>query len=247
MTCRNVSLGMAILAFLISGCGLDDYEKRMDQQRARLRVFDEENKFLGELLDLPPDRKDGSKAIPFDVFLRLPRGTSKTIADKDGATAVGDITIYRYPGTDGPTVFLAAGLQGTAEQRKEGKGDMPFEDFRDGFRLGLATVLKKYFKAPEKIERLARPAPNYLGDKQPDLEFDYFVLEDNPTVPNPVYLVVYVLPKGSRHAGVAYMVPQSSKTDAAVLQGIDLSARSLDIGDNASRKRAAYSTSKRLD
>jgi hypothetical protein len=43
---------------LAGGCGLADYEKRMDAQRGRLLVIDEENRYLGEMLKLPPADQD---------------------------------------------------------------------------------------------------------------------------------------------------------------------------------------------
>src|SRR5437899_2116987 len=131
---RRAVLCVLLLVSLLGGCGLADYEKRMDQQRERLRIIDEENKYLGDMLEPPVADKDGARPIPFDIFLRLPRGISKIIADKDGAYSLQDQIIYRYPGPEGYNFYLAAGLAGTRDQKKElKKGEWPPEEFRENF------------------------------------------------------------------------------------------------------------------
>ena len=49
--------------FLAVGCGLDDYEKRIDTQSVALKKFDEESKALGEPLELPGGRGPGVPLI----------------------------------------------------------------------------------------------------------------------------------------------------------------------------------------
>ena len=61
---------------LACGCGLSDYEKRMDEQRERMNLFDEENATLGDLIDMPSgkDPRGAEIKVPFEIYLRLPKG-----------------------------------------------------------------------------------------------------------------------------------------------------------------------------
>ena len=67
---------LALAAFLVVGCGISDYEERMDQQRKRVAVFDDETKYLNEPIALPmlpqAKGKNPSIAFPFEVYLRAP-------------------------------------------------------------------------------------------------------------------------------------------------------------------------------
>ena len=67
--------GLFILS--VSGCGLSDYESRMDAQRARVQKFDDANNRLGDPIAMPMIQVKGGAAQPawpFDIFLRLPKG-----------------------------------------------------------------------------------------------------------------------------------------------------------------------------
>jgi hypothetical protein len=237
-----------LLAGLLTGCGIADYEKRMDRQRHRLQVVDEEQKYLGEMVEPPAsENTDAPKLIPFEVFLRLPQGISRTIADKEGAYAIGDLIIYRYPGPDGFNVFLAAGNARDPKSDSR-KGEISAEEFRDTFVLGVSTILRdKKVRRPAKMETLSRPALTYTKDKVRGLDFDMFVLEPDPNVPGPAHVGVYVHQRGPRLLGLAYQVPYERKSDIPVAQGIDLSLRSLDLGDTAAAKREAFANYRRID
>jgi hypothetical protein len=234
---------------LAGGCGLADYEKRMDAQRARLRVVDEENRYLGEMLELPPPDMDGVAAVPFDFFVRLPRGISPTVADKNGSYVIGDQVVYRYPGSaEGTNVFLAAAVAAAPDHEKKlKKGEVTPEEFREKFQRALGAIVKETLRPSEKSERVTRPATTYTAEKLPSLDFDYFALEDDPALKDATHVAVYVHQRGARLLALAFQVPQAVKTEQAAQQGIDLCLRSLDIGDDAPRKRTAFSTTRRLD
>jgi hypothetical protein len=236
------------LLVLVSGCGLDDYERRIDKQRARLRVFDEENKYLGDMLE-PPGRpsSDTSGPFPFDIFLRLPRGIAGIAADPTGTRATTDPKVYRCSGPDGFDLFLAAAIAGPRDPKDVNKGEWTPANFQDDFRLALGTMLMKYYRQPEMIQRVARPATSPIGEKLPDVVFDHFVLADDPAVRDATCLNVYVHQKGPRLVGLAFQFPQTAREEKMVQQGIDFSLKSLDIGENARAKRAAFAAFKRLD
>ena len=87
---RNWLLVLAPAALAAAGCGLSDYEKKMQEADARLQRFDAENALLGEPLALPT----GDAALPADLFLRPPKGIAKNPEDPKQAP-------LRYPAKDG--------------------------------------------------------------------------------------------------------------------------------------------------
>src|SRR5262249_14344824 len=108
---RALSLTLLAAATLVaSRCGLGEYEQRIDEQRARLKQVDEENKYLAEPLDVPK-RKDArenkSPFESFDVFLRVPKWkwndpsgkpdamVSTTVAENEDPTIFQDVGLYR--------------------------------------------------------------------------------------------------------------------------------------------------------
>src|SRR5437868_4092151 len=65
----------AWLAVLLAGCGLSDYEKKMQDTETRAARFEEQAKVLGIPLDLPlPDPKQKDFPTLPRVSMRPPRG-----------------------------------------------------------------------------------------------------------------------------------------------------------------------------
>jgi hypothetical protein len=92
---------MSCAIFLVlaaSGCGLSDYQNRMDAQQRRVQRFDELNNSLSDPID-------GQATWPFEFYLRLPKGY---VLDKK--LAIKDIPfIHRYSsGEPGHNIFVAA-------------------------------------------------------------------------------------------------------------------------------------------
>jgi hypothetical protein len=100
------------LCGLLAGCGLDDYEKRMAEAQARVQRFDLENQVLDGPLEIPTRivrTKQGDQEIKtevpiIEVFLRPPKGISRTIAvvknpntGKDEKERPRGGFLYRYP------------------------------------------------------------------------------------------------------------------------------------------------------
>ena len=200
---------------------------------------------LGDMIEMPA-LQGNDAPIPFDIFLRLPRAMARAVADKDGVYVVKDTVIFRYPGSEGYNVFLAGALEAARAQKKAGP-EWTMQTFREHFRLALGMMLKRQLRPPEKVERLFRPATSYTGDKLPDLIFDYFILEDDPAGKDPTSVAVYVHAREGHLLAMAFQFPRAAKNDMAVQQGIDVSLRSLDIGETATGKRTAYGSFRRLD
>ena len=111
---------MLLLAALpAAGCGLADYENKMRETDARLQRFDEENKVLGDPLQLP----GGDAATPAAVFLRPPKG----VAAKAAAPEKGDPPFqYRFPAAPGAAVCTDVYLmfKNRGDDKKDLKSDI---------------------------------------------------------------------------------------------------------------------------
>ena len=85
---------LPLVCVLLGGCGLADYEARMQETQARLREYDQTHQRLDEPLVVP-----GA-----DVFLRPPHGILKTAEGEPR-----DGLLYRYPARPsgaGPFLFV---------------------------------------------------------------------------------------------------------------------------------------------
>ncbi len=71
---------LAGLALVLSGCGLADYEKRMEKAQADLQRYEEENRLLDKPVYVPSQKDKGPLA---NVFFRPPRGISSTAANEN--------------------------------------------------------------------------------------------------------------------------------------------------------------------
>jgi hypothetical protein len=78
-----------IAALALTGCGVAGYEKQMQEAEVRIQRFDEENRLLGDPLELPALPKE----LAVTLFLRPPKGVVNS-SKKD------DIP-YHYPATSG--------------------------------------------------------------------------------------------------------------------------------------------------
>ncbi len=97
---------LLLLALAAAGCGLADYENKMQLADARLHRFDEENRLLGDPLVLPA----GDAPPAADVFLRPPKGiTQNPINAKE--------TPFRYPATAGACAELDLWIGGTDDDK----------------------------------------------------------------------------------------------------------------------------------
>ncbi len=63
---------MTITGSMVSGCGVREYEERIERTRLRLQQYDADDQLLGEPISLPH--------VPFAVYLRLPREVTSTPA-----------------------------------------------------------------------------------------------------------------------------------------------------------------------
>ncbi|CAN5140315.1 hypothetical protein BH10PLA2_BH10PLA2_26740 [soil metagenome] len=94
---RVVTVCLAAQAIAFTGCGLADYEARMDLQQKKLKYVEEENKNLEPYKIQLSDRKPDDSVPKEDLFLRPPKGI-----DGNGDDKTIGADIVHFPGkTDG--------------------------------------------------------------------------------------------------------------------------------------------------
>jgi hypothetical protein len=128
------------------GCGLSEYESRMEEQQERMNYMDEENKNLdGNILQVPGTKVDDKVEIPPNHFYcRPPKG----ISPKPREQKLGDL-LYVFPGsgsnplirdmlaaivkTDGTNKFVEEVLQALGGM----SGTRKYRDLRPPGRAGM--------------------------------------------------------------------------------------------------------------
>jgi hypothetical protein len=242
-TCVRLGAALALLAG--AGCGLSDYEQRMDAQRARMKLFDEESKQLDDAIEIPT-RKDGDKDVsvwPFDVFLRLPKGYAATPKEY----VYNKLVLCRYAAKEGHNVFVAAGLLVDRNKNNQYKpGEWPADDFRLNVRGALQEFYKqemKYFITfpAAKLERQTIQPASWQADKLPALsvEREAFTDQINTAFKEHSVFRIYHHHQDKHQVAVVYQYPKSQESDAPLNASIDWSIKTLDIGPTAPSRRAA--------
>lgn len=244
----------------IAGCGLSEYEERMDRQRLRIKVFDEENRALDEILEPPmtrasePDAPTVS-AWPFSVYVRLPKDVQAGPPGDDNKFGGKTVYLYRYPNPSTQlNVFVAAALVGEPklDKQKADKGEprhveLPTEDFRSYCFQGLKDYYLKTNKVPIPIPAKIQYKPekkdprDLRGNLLAPVVYDMFTFTDEAIkgVKEPSDFRTYFLQKGNRQLCILFQVPQRLTRDDAVNRSIEWTLRTLDIGDEADAKRAS--------
>lgn len=247
-----------VLLFALAGCGLSDYEGRMDAQRARVQFLDEENRNLGDVIERPffiaQDQKQ--PFWPFDVFLRLPQGISGAV--KDNSQFVGDnLSLFRYGGAEGYNVFVAAG--GIYEPARDGKeakieaGEWPKPAFRNNVREALRDYYRKQYKVDlpmpdfNKLSAYAVEPKDETGKPLPKIGYEAvrFTDQNNPTIKDHSEFRVYFHEQPGKQVAVIYQFPVSRSTDQALNAALDWSLKSLDISPAADFKRQQFKKRRR--
>lgn len=175
----------AVFVVFVLGCGLGDYEKRMDARDKWVKYFDEENKLLDEPLEMPKltvKTKDESTQIdglPFEVFLRPPKDFKKEAGKEPYRYET--VMLFRYPGGETGNLLLG----GTPVAEKSGtEGETP-DDFQFKAMFALREYIRKVYQtdaALPKVPDQKKPYPaKPMTPKgpEPDLTFDrYFFVAD---------------------------------------------------------------------
>ena len=238
----------AIALVLLCGCGLADYEKRMDEQRERLRLLDEEATLLGDMIELPSGKDTYGKEVqvPFEIFLRFPKGINGAYVP--GPKAIyyfAKQPLYRYSGKGDFNVFVAWAK--LAEKGAKAEEDEVFaEDFRTRLRGGLHDFITREYQVNAPIPEFAKlkkdPRTVVREGRKRLLDFESIQFKD-PRLQNPSEFYVYVIVWNDRQAAVVYQAPVQG-ADQQFLRVMDISLRSLEITGLAAKQRSAFKSKK---
>ena len=257
LSSRVALLACAAALCGVAGCGLSEYESRMDQQAARLKVIDEENKYLGSMVDQPAYQVKEEKTVktvnfwPFPVYLRVPRGFAGQVHPKLGHFKYENLSLFLVAGPPGQNVYFAAG--NVVEKNKEERykdGEWPAEYFRAYVREALIDAnWKQYQKRPgvpsfARLQKVVKqPPPSDSGKRYAALEFEAaaFFAELGPGLKEQPYFQVYFLEtrQPNRQAVVIFEYPAGMQKDSNAIAAVDWSLKTFDISPIASSKRSA--------
>ncbi len=244
------TLGWSALAFsvLAAGCGLSDYEQRMDQQTERIRVIEEENRTLGNTVKIPTyaKGKDGAQASywPFEIFFRVPKDISEQNADrpfaatKEVPAGYEIVPLIRYAGNkEGYNVFIAAAniteKKGAAKEESHQEGEWPTDVFRNLVRGALRDFLTKEkmpdgglpdFNNKESFKADIKESSAFKGVAGTKIVYESTRFDRE----NSAFLVYFHQPIG-RQLAIVFQVPKDSLSNSATMKSIEWSLKSLEL------------------
>jgi hypothetical protein len=231
----------------VLGCGLSDYERRMDEQREKMRAFDEEVLVLGDLIEMPYqlDAKNRKvPLIPFDMFLRMPKGVSGKFGGPGATYTYANQPLFRYSSNQTDFNVFVAGAKVLDKKSKTPPKDdqVSPDDFRFRVRGGLQDFFSRQhgvgLQIPDdtKLKKERRSA--FRKGAMRTLEFESMEIED-PRVQNPSKLYIFFHSWVDRQAAVIYQVPKA-KADATFTKTMDISLKTLEVSPLASQLRSAF-------
>jgi hypothetical protein len=240
-------LWITIALGLACGCGLADYEKRMDEQRERLQTMDKENEVLGELIQMPSGKDLYGNEIkaPFDIFLRPPQGIWAKFQGPKFVYHGGKLLLYRYSHSSKPDVnmFVALARVGSKTSTEKKDDEILPEDFRAKVRDALLEFFRREHggwnaNLPDFAELKKEMRQVTREGKLQSVEYETAIVDDG-RLQNPSRLFVFIHIGRARQAAVVYQapVPQAEQFRPVV----DVSLKTLEISALARDMRSAYS------
>ena len=237
--CAAVVLGM------VTGCGLSDYEKRMDEQRERLARLDEEATLLGDLIDLPrgKDAYGNEIQFPFEIFLRLPKGVSGSFKGKEAIYYGDKQPLYRFAGKQDVNVLVAwtkiADKNATTKPKDD---ELSPEQFRARVRTALQDFLTRTYSVNANLPDFAQLKKDTRATVRDGLkrtlEFDATQF-DEPLKQAPARFFVFIQVFSDRQAAVIYQAPVQ-QADQQFQRTMDISLKTLEITGSAKAQRIAF-------
>jgi hypothetical protein len=255
------------------GCGLSDYEKRVDVQIKSLKQFDEESKALGEPLEMPleidPKSSAAKSVLPVEFYVRPPKGTANKASNPE-IPGPGKVPLVRYAGPAGFNVLVStSGLARDAKDKKPKNGELLPKDFQQKVRVALSDFYAKEnngkhinWSGVSKTDQRTFSVQSAKGPTH-NLNFEFQTLTDDPEAgkkPDPEkksppvtpgdaakYLDfrVFFYQTGNEQAAFIYQIPSNKRADTEVNNRVDYSIRTLALGQESFNKRMEYRKRKR--
>src|SRR5262245_24400198 len=203
---------VAPLLIILVGCGLSDYEKRIDEQRERLKLFDEESALLFDIIAMPTGKDAYGNEIkkPFDVFLRLPIGFAGKFDGPKAIFTAEKQMLFRYS-SDKPDKNILVAWARVAE--KDGKtppqlDELTPEDFRNRVRGALSDFITRTYSVGGNLpdfQQLKKDPRQVVRNGMPrTLDFESISFDDARQNRYLVFFQVW----SDRQAAVIYQVPE---------------------------------------
>ncbi len=250
-----------ILALLpVAGCGLRDYETRIDDQRKRLKVLDEESRYIGEEsieFGQVETKERKTRYWPFDMFLRLPQEMSVIPAATFYTSNGQDPRLYKYASGTSLNYLMAAGWYLKKEKAKDAKDARAQEWTGDKFRDLVRGALMDYYRKEFKFNPRPNDFPAFdssnksfgkvqkrpitdRGEELPPIDYDAIAFVDSfnntKTKEQLTRFNVYFYRAGSKtdakQVAIIVQYPVSWQADEK-LTGVDWSLKTLEL-NNAS-------------
>ena len=248
---RKRLLGQMVAALIVlaaSGCGLRDYQSRMDEQRKRVQEIDEFHSLLDDPIEMPVmlylNSKEEKPAWPFEIYLRLPKGYGMTPKDKTPYY----IPCFRYSGGDPAySVFIAAANL-VESDAKQDVGKYTAKNFRVYVKRAIEDFyVKTYDKfkltLPEKVEErsdIVKSFALYPDEGKPMLFkiYEYYDTANVKTKDHSVFRV-HLHEDGARQICIVEQRPLRMPNEAHD-KAFRACLRTLDMSPEAATKRSQF-------
>jgi hypothetical protein len=260
---------LAILLTSVAGCGLADYQSRMDAQRERVKEFDDANRSLDDPIEIPllpvakpkelpkddakEHRKDeANPAWLFDFYLRLPKGFGRT--PKDKTPYFSPFPCFRFAGSEpGYDILIAAGLIA------DPKANPDFGKYtQDNFRHWVRMAIKEFYaktnnkldlRLPEKdryqvinVKPLS-PFSDVASDEKKKILYELIAYTDSgdPKVKEPSQFRVYIHEEPGKQIAIVVHRPRPiGDGQDAFDKAINACLGTLDATSDSLSKRQQY-------
>jgi hypothetical protein len=234
---RSVCVAAPLLLLAVGGCGLADYESKMERGQKLIEFIDKQNVYLGNPIEPPPPEKapagpDGT-VVPkpkVELFLRLPKG----IETKPEPATMGPI-LYRYP----KEVITATRPSAKAGPIPKGLPEfqevlvaMSTERGRDEFWTAILSPFGAVDTSTMTRETLQAPG-------RPSLMFEKLSFNASLPLPNS-YNHCFVHQAQNVMVGIVYSVPVDKANDPEIKAAMEASLMSLAVGPEAAQARARF-------
>ena len=239
MNAMRLRHALLLVVCLGLGCDMADYQRRMNENRARLEAFDKENRYLDKPLRAPfihvPARdKEPESWIPaWSLFLRLPRKTEPSVPEKGGLLIYKSIKLYKYPG-DPATVFVAVDSIG-ADPPREGEPRYPtVKEFQDDGYRAILDYARNSLLANLRCEPNSWAPETPAGPKGGAFEAIHC---ETVGAKEELQLDFYHRQSGDQQVLIVFQHPRGRKDGDT----IKLCLATLGVGDAAGKRRAEFS------
>ncbi|MBI1832371.1 MAG: hypothetical protein HYR84_13090 [Planctomycetes bacterium] len=250
---------MAIVLFGAAGCGLPDYQDRLDKQSVRLQQFDDANRLLDDPIEMPrmadqDDPKTEKKAWPFDLFLRLPRGYSALPKEKTPHPE--KFPLFRYSGgSEGATaIFVAAAWVVSGKDDKDEWDTYRPASFRSWVARGLEDYYKTTHKSTITFTDKVDPQPRdvkaltaYPNPSNPSkIGYKHYAYSDegHRAAKDVSVFDIYLREEGGKQLAIVVQRPVEPINAAGFTKSIEACLGSLDLGGGTEMKRNNFKKAK---